>query len=696
MNILPNEPKKHGLDYSLNQGINALSKELKKGYLKRRDVTELIDHIKEGALVKAQLGENGIQWTINNSVISPNTPTNKTPFWIRRIVHFFTWNSAPKLEGKIQLIKKAYEDLINEEKNKKLQALEAERAELDKDIYSLCHSRIDFRTDLEKLTALDERININFFGSWTLSKDEISALEKLEKSLFKQGGKTLTEKEVREEGKSLLNRQIKQASNSIDEAGEQRNVVTEKITNLKTHTFTTLNALNRQTTIRVSSSNYPLILEGITQVEVLDDSPLFNRKALFNSILSQDDFYKNSLLPALKGVTSFLTSNAEEANALYSKWDNQIQDLALTWENSQSNEEINDLIAKSPSGLLAAINGINKFTNLLCYEKLSIQDVIATMAHTNISETFNLDIQIPPNEAALLLETSKSKPENLFSLFSDPVIETWPIIIQQVIGFAAVSFQSYLQRLEVDSNYRQSSLCELKRLMDFVPSSFLISSAEYAIKCGIFDSFIQNIPKKLLSLIPSSSETEMLIKMQNKLPALSPEREALEQAIKFSKTKKRKDYIKKKEKLLVSILTDIFDSFLSKHTPNDSEIGKNGKEYNLDQFGLLGLNTYKGSKEANEAMIAWLEALDHPTPDQEDLEIKKSKVIATDNHLIRQTFKMAQSAMKIPASSPNIQRIIQTLDEKVIPDVVKNPLDIETTPLQAWLQQRVLRHFGEL
>ncbi len=86
----PTEIKNYSLDNIFNNDSKKIKGRLTKGYLCRREITELLDHINKESTVRLALDEaGGFEWKIGGETLNTNQKTNNIPFWMRRISHWF-------------------------------------------------------------------------------------------------------------------------------------------------------------------------------------------------------------------------------------------------------------------------------------------------------------------------------------------------------------------------------------------------------------------------------------------------------------------------------------------------------------------------------------------------------------------------------------------------------------------------------
>lgn len=772
MSVPVDKPKKYSLDYSLREDSARISRHLKKGYLKRRDVTELVDQIHEGTPVKASWGENGkIQWTVGDTPITPSIATNKTPFWLRRIAYFFSWNSKQELKEKVEVIKKAYDDLIaktaverqaeaarlaeelktagmeaaKEETNtlkneltvlqedvkqteSLLQAAEVNRDIAGGRITSLSFTRIALREALINLNELDQTIQNNFFGTWTLTDEEKFKLGNLENTIFGEINDRLKEKEFRISGKEILNQKIQAISDEIDATGEQLSPLSDAIIELQAaipskkeilkQSQEALEALivdyRSQGLLPLEEIEVPIIEIEIQPMTIsepverpldfskvliaqhVDSSPLFNRKILFTSICNEDDFYKNSFCPALKIICLILTSNPTEAQDLYVKWEQQIRELAALWRDSGSmDQDIDALSLSGPFSLIEKLDRLNKLIGAVNYKGLKLQDFIQNLSTVEIPKKINLDLQIPLSEATLLLEKYRTEPTDLSPLFSDPTYKNWPKEIQYLTAALTLKFYSNLALLETDPEYRKQSLGILTHSVNFSPPKIATSFASLAVGTAwIFNNSIGPMAKLAISIMKPGSEIDELNKMLN---FYIPDKEKFQKAVDFAKTPDRKKFDKAKLAFMSSFAETAVDAALAKHTSEDKDLGKEGKEYNIQKLVVSSLNNSQTMKASVRAMKEYLEELEKPEQNPEELKKKRAKVEETKGDSIGCSLELYKSFSEIVARSENVQTLLHAIDEKVLPEVLENPLDLEETPMHEWLQHRVLshlQHFG--
>lgn len=93
---------------------NEINQNLEKGYLSRREVTELLDHLDKNTKIAIEPdGNNGFKWKIGSMTIDPSQKTNNTPFWMRRISHWFKFTFSEKyrdkFNDKIDKVHEAYD-----------------------------------------------------------------------------------------------------------------------------------------------------------------------------------------------------------------------------------------------------------------------------------------------------------------------------------------------------------------------------------------------------------------------------------------------------------------------------------------------------------------------------------------------------------------------------------------------------------
>jgi hypothetical protein len=215
----------------------------------------------------------------------------------------------------------------------------------------------------------------------------------------------------------------------------------------------------------------------------------------------------------------------------------------------------------------------------------------------------------------------------------------------------------------------------------------MMSVAELAIgNSWLFNQAIGPLVK--LAIPNPKPETEGL----ESIVEFAPKKDEFQKIITFSKTSERKNFDNARRKLIKSISKDVVNAVLAKHTTEDSEIGKDGKEFNLQKFIITSLNNAEILKNSAVAMKEYLEALEKPVQDPVELKSKRDQVEATKGASIACTLELYQSLCNIVARSENAQLLLHTIDEKVLPDLLANPLDLEKTPVHEWLQHRVLSH----
>lgn len=96
---------------------STIDQNIAKGYLLRREVTEILDHVKKNnTIICDSDGNGGLVWNIGSIQIDPNHKTNTTPFWMRRISHWFKLTFSEKyrdkFSDKISKVHEAYGEFL--------------------------------------------------------------------------------------------------------------------------------------------------------------------------------------------------------------------------------------------------------------------------------------------------------------------------------------------------------------------------------------------------------------------------------------------------------------------------------------------------------------------------------------------------------------------------------------------------------
>lgn len=117
---------------------NEIDENIAKGYLCRREVTEILDHVNKKDLVVCESdGNGGLTWKVGDTVIIPDQKTNTIPFWMRRISH--SWNLTfstkyrDKFSDKISKVHEAYDTFKTNTANAQQRAIDDAQKQIDDD-----------------------------------------------------------------------------------------------------------------------------------------------------------------------------------------------------------------------------------------------------------------------------------------------------------------------------------------------------------------------------------------------------------------------------------------------------------------------------------------------------------------------------------------------------------------------------------
>ncbi len=606
------------------------------------------------------------------------------------------------------------------------------RDRLGNSIIELSLARMEHRNALNDLAELDQTIQNNFFGTWTLTDEEKFRLGKLEHDIFGEVQNKLNEKEYRTSGQEIINQKIQETSDAIQAIGEQLSQLHDEITELtETCNLQKETLLQKKEALEELITEYkdqgllpsdddvdvslpiegpsaaieepthkplaeqlidkPLDYGRILYAQQIENSPLFNNKVLYASIFERNDFYNNGVCPALKSACLVLTANQAAADDLFTKWDNQIKNLGTLWKESGSMDQaIDTLSLNNPFNLIEKLHKFNQLIATINCKELKLNDFIQNLSNASIPKDIQLDLQMPLSEALLLLEKSRNEETDLSPLFSDPTFKAWPKEVQYLTAMLTLKFYTNLNLLETDPEYRSQTLAVLRHTASLTPPSFATAFANIAVgNSWIFNASISLMAKTIIPMIKPKSEEDDLQMLSN---FYVPDRDKLQDAIEFSKTSKRKKFDKARLELFSTMVEDVVEAVIAKHTTDDSKIGKKGKEFNLQKLILNSLKNSQTLKTTATAMIEYLEELEKPTPDLEELKKKKAIVEAMKGASIGCSLEFYKSLSQIVAKSGNVQILLNKIDENVLPDVLEHPLDLEETPVHEWLQHRIFKH----
>lgn len=642
---------------------------LKKGFLERSGTTNLLDQITETSTVvitnTATPGQ--YQITIDNNPFDPNVRKNRTAFWLRRVIQFFSGKS--ERNEKINRVLDAVDDYMREQKKEDIQKLQGQINKYDQLIQAKTgplNEFVQLRDDLQKF---HDQVEKNVLGTWAWTPAEKDTAAALESKMYKNPAGQLKEKQ---------NRII--ALNSLEKKIDNLNLELSPLKQIKA----TLEAELEK--IAPSAPPPPVIesiLKGSVAINVgkasiaqkVDTSPLFSMKARWNSIATKDAFYKECLCPSLKALSYLFTKDQPAANALYTKWVTELDNLGALWKASGSeNKHIDDLFT-DPSGIIDnVLPRVNQAINFISKLPINSTDFLKKLEKLDIPDQMD-PIVLSNDEVTSLLNRYIAYPSatDLAVLFpKGSTMSRWPAECQFVAALLYLVQEHKLAEIMQNPVKKQETIDTLDGLLKVAPPEIVTTLAGAASSSLALSAALAAAS----TLIPKPTpHTEMLqgsLKNQTDPAA----KQLVQDAIDFSKTPARKQFDDQYNDFQYNFMLDGVSAIRSKYS-ND--------EIDLSTLIKLGVGMGTDQKDAMQKTKAYLE-----NSDSNDAQLKdklKQEATQAGGKVTMNTLKMLKVFSPTLTKNQNAAAILTTLDQAVLPELRKQPpIDLEKDPIQPRLQ----------
>lgn len=656
--------KRYGLEYIFSDPLKRIKIEsrLEKGYCRRRDVTDLIDNMRKGGKLTLEQGETGLIFKIDGNL--PET-INSTPFWLRTISLWIFGD--PELKEKFKEIRKTFDQFNQDIEAKAKQDLlnslalaNSEEERLEDLVKENIRRRVNLKLAETHLIAFNQEVQKNLFGSWNWSSEEIKTATTLENTIFGNFSDRLLTDDGREFALDFLKNEISYMEEELLPLKNCLLVNQAKIESLKA-------AIPPQEEEK----------EEIKDFNFMVNNPFLSAKLFWTSISNSDDFYQNSVCPALKSLSFMVTSDKKTAATLYSKWETKLKLLAKTWQESGSSDEnIDDIIPKDQFSLFKILQSANTALTLLSRLPVSTLEFFQHLSSLDIPDDFE-KLEISDRDAKTLLDQYLENPKtDLSPLFqSGSLFQTWPRDCQFFLGMLFLQMKDKL--IESESNPAEN-LAMLNKALNFSLPPFAVWVMQAAVKSEwVFDLAIGNMS----SFIPTPRpDTEKLETYRKIFFIPEDQKHAFEKAIDFSKTEPRMKFDTQYRSFLSSIFDDLTEAIYAKHTK---------KEFNLQALTLCGMGQMDTQMKAFKATRDFLE-------NPKEQTTREAAIKATASSLLG-TFKLLKTISALPQQNQNMQDILQTFDQSVLPILrTLEPLDLTKESFQDRLQNVILSPMNQL
>jgi hypothetical protein len=697
-----------------------IDKNIEKGYLSRREVTVLLDNINKKPVAVESDGNGGFKWKVGDQEINLNDRTTTTPFWLRRISHWFKMTFSSKYENifkdKVSKVHEALDKLKLEKLNIEISKLEIaieswDNLNLDKKAWeakyiSAVESKEELTDHHANLENLHQKLENNTFGGLVLDDSDKKGMETLEKFLYSGNDfvglrlagnreeqlKILVGKiKAQNELKNLAETELQTLSDWLEKNKPAYNQNLQELDKLKKEA----DALKAKFPLpEVADDNAEIsgvraLLEGTNDIDQgrmreaqdFENNPLRNKKALFTSIANKDGLYENTIVPGLIILCKLLAPNEQASTSMFNKWKAGLEECAQKWKEAGSEEQgIDNLIPLD--FLFDNVMKINGALSFLAKTKLNVGQFFTHLNALNIPKNMDFVFAVTDAQAEKILSDYLENPDgtDLSQLF-DPntVLHTWPKDCQFFLGISLLKIRLDNSKAATHVNFRQNALngiheAEAKEEPQLMGTIFgLASASEFFFNIGI---------AKASSYIPDMNEEGVrLAETKSGIINLSPEDEQkFQAAFDFAKTPARIAFDQAYVKFVSRISHEAMDAIAAKHA----------QKTELDLYKIvLNLGSMRDKRkdllQSEKNYIKSLENASQATKNSNKKDLEKLQ----GQQLIN-TLNLLQTISAFTVKNTTFVNITKALDESVMTAIVNEPLNLETTPFIPWLQKIVL------
>lgn len=626
---------------------------LKKGFLHSKSKTSFLDQISETSLVvisnTATPGQYKI--TIDGNDFDPHLKSNRMAFWFRRFIQWFV--GKEERNAKIDRVLEAVDNYLLEEmrqrRQQEAQLIQGEMARLTQLIQDKTAFLSKWIQIKDKLQKFDEHVEKNAFGSWNWDQTEKDAAAALESLLYKNPSGQFQDKRNRAEALKSLENKIWHLSDDLNAIKDAKAINGEELEKLD------------------PKGKPPTIVENILKKDNVNPllaywaqgpntSPIFCPKTFWNSIHTQDVFFKNCICSSLKCLSHLFTTDPQEASQLFTKWETNLKNLAALWKASGSeNEHIDWIFLDQMKLVTKALLPLNHLLNSISKLPIHVTSLLKKIETLDIPDAMD-PLAMSDAEAITLLNRYLVSPATDLSVLfpQSSKMYRWPAECQFTVVLFYLAQQHTLTEIMKDPVEKQERIQTLDTALKVTPHPFVTLLESAASNSLGFSAGLAAAP----SFISEPSYTDLLKKSLLRQNS-DHWRSIINHAITFSQTPARKQFDDQFNAFQKTFLLDGISALKSKHSHNE-----------VDLPGVVRLNASIDRKDAMRKTKAYLESND-------DSALKQEAAKAEGRNLMGM-LKMVKVLSPALTNNP----ILNVLDQSVLPILRQSPpIDPTSEPI---------------
>lgn len=711
-----------------------IAKDIAKGYLLRREVTEVLDQINENVSITMTSVENDKwKWEREDngtkSTIDVQQKTNNTPFWMRRIIHRLqmTFSSQYRTEfnEKVAKATEAFEKFQVEEKKNRVQKnlenanivltpLTKKREKLNSDLESKLEELEKLEKARAKLQELDNKLNGYLFKGLFLEEVDKLIITDLENQIYKgQSEGQLKNSAERDTQLKNLESDIQTKNDSIDKLNEEIKNLTDKINNptkswnkakveledlkkqLEGNSDPIISNQPKQGGIRaLLAGKINIDVNAINKKQDIKNNPLVSKGALFQAIHQgeNNEFYVQTIQPSLKLLSLLINESSDGAKAMYTDWINELNKCATAWNASNSQDTNIDSLTDF-GFLFENIMKANDALTSLAKSNFNITEFFKNLNELTMPQSTNFTFAVNDTKAEEILDNYliDSNGTNLSTLFAtDTPFHTWTKDCQFFLAASMLKFRqdNTALALKENQNARESRLEYIKKNQKSEEESLINRvvkslTTEETFKVGKFA-----IPRLLPEI---ASETEDLSNLKNHLQSLDNSSDEIklfhkqvDGFIDFANTKKRKEFDEKYIQFLTKFRKEIISAVLNKE--------------GIPQFKILMQVSKIDKTHADllKAEMTYLTTLNKQSSDRKKKADLKALEDCQGKQLIN-TLELLKLLGPFATTNPTFTAVTKALDDNLMKTMKENgALNLENELFIPWFHQNVMNPISNI
>jgi hypothetical protein len=380
----------------------------------------------------------------------------------------------------------------------------------------------------------------------------------------------------------------------------------------------------------------------------LSSTHLYNKKAMLNCFIKQNETYKNIYLPILKVLAHLGSTNSKESNEVFEDWVSQLNQL----RNSLNISELNLSLSKlKPQKIYRQLESFRLSLLAVALSQIKGVDLIKELPTLDIPSSFEPDFnEIEQNgkEAIAKYLQDPTKLPNFSPFFkSNPIIGSWSPGLQFILLNLLILNVESNKKLEKTRHYRKAKLYEIKDDIKKL-DQWLIKRLEQLIASPYKNLFLKPLKEFIIpKLVKSIIETDQ---------------------------SENKEKFKSQKKKISNLGKDLFDRLIQKN------------KLDFRQFFLL----IEPHRKVLRATLDYIEELEKKVADPLKQAEKKQALENQQTIMALDYFKVAKGIAPIFEINQNYQQFAQLIDS-FMQNVRDNPpVALNKAPFLPWLEQTVL------